>query len=182
MANKKKKSNLKVLKSITYIAIAMGIFSCFLYGYLPMMKSTVSIANNTNLYSGFAMIFGGEATVEWSTLTINDITQTGIRYIDVNFNTVAFIGFIAVVLGVIVSLLQLAIKSIHKNKIIGLLSALLILSGGIGMICVRDSALTAMNINKALQSLYEIGYGAIISGIMAIISGVSIGVINFLKK
>lgn len=181
---KKKASNSKHLGLASIIATALGVLSVILFGVLPMMKSTLTtyLSETNYLYSGFSMIFGGEATNNWTTVYNSGTTTTGSSLVEVSFNTMAFVAFLLVVLGTLVSLANLVSKSLAKNKLVGLLAALLLLAGGVMMVTVKGSCLTALNINEHLVDLYSLGYGAIVSGIVAMLAGLTTAAVSVLKK
>ncbi len=174
MAKKKikKKSSLKLFN---ILVVALGIFSGVLFTILPMIKATLTTyaSETKNMYSGIAMIFGGEATNNWTTNYGNgDNSVSGSRLVEVSFNVMACMALVLVILGALLVLVALLSKSLSKNKLVGLLASIMLLSGGVLMLTIRSSCLTALNVNEYLVDLYSLAYGAIVSGILAILAGI----------
>lgn len=187
MAKKKtKKSNSN--KLVSAICALLGAVSVFLFALLPMVKNVATVLATTTVttYSGFAMIFGGEANLAFEATTTNPITNnvsvtTGTDTMTVEFNTLAFVAFLLVCLGSVLALLSAISKSLSKNKLSCILAAALLFVGGALMLCVRESTLTALQV-EYFADLYSLAYGTIVAGIVAMVSGLSTAVITIIKK
>ena len=183
MAKRKAKKN-SSFGWLNILIAALGISSGVVFATLPMIKATLTTyaSETVNMYSGIAMIFGGEATNNWTTTYGNNSYVSGTRMVELTFNTMAFIALVLVVLGSLLALATHLSKVLSKNKFVGLFTGLLLLAGGILMVTIRTSCLTALDINEHLVDLYSLAYGAIVAGIIAMVAGISSIAITVLKK
>ena len=181
-----KKSSSK-LNLVNLVAVILGIVAVVLFAVLPMVKTTIGDEGNqmVGLYKGFSMIFGGTVSSDvTTTITAFGKTTTSTDVVeieDVALNTMAFVSFLLVVLGIVATLVTTFVKSFSKNKLFTLVAGALILVGGILMFTVKGSAITALDAANA-SKYFTLGIGPIVAGILAIVSGAAVAVYPIVKK
>lgn len=166
MAKKNNKLNF-----VTLGLALVAIVSAFLFALLPMVKTVVKIGSSETVtnYGGFSMIFGG-TVIEGKVLSVT-----------ANFNTLAFIAFLLVLVGAILMVVFEFVPSLKSNKIMALIPAALVFIGGILMFCVKGSAATALDAEE-IKDDFLLAAGPIVGGIFAVLAGGAGVVLPVLKK
>ncbi len=158
MKSKKAKSLSKILSLISAILAVVAVVMIF----LPQVHE----ANFDMDLNGLKIAFGS-----------NEF-KIGSAKIDVAFSFLNLLAYIFVVAGLLISALQLA--GFFKGKLMSLIAALALIAGGVMFFFAVNFSSYAYGLgsNKATykftESLlfsFELGYGAIVGGITAILSG-----------
>lgn len=184
-----KKKTSGFVKYLPLLAGVLGIVAVLLFVFLPMVTMTVenSLGSGVSVYkySGLGMIFGSDELVATYTSSgyklssLNGTFKTDYTY-EVAFNTMAFVSFALVFVGAALTLASCFAKSLSNNKFAKLFAALVLVVGGVLMFMVKDSAITALNIG-IFDELYALGIGAILGGVLACLSGVTLA-LSVVKK
>ena len=177
---KKKKTSLNI---INLVAALIGFVSVIMFIVLPMIKLTLGTdANNIETsYKGLGMIFGGTINCDvTTTITAFGNTKTATETVEINdiaFNAMACISLLLVAFGSVFTL----ISTLKKNKLLSLVSAILLLVGGILMFTIKGSCVEALSATSGIE-YFSLGIGAIISAIMSIFAGGIVLLQRVLKK
>ena len=178
---KDKKHNL--FKMLYFISIMLGVLSCAAFLTFPIIKWELPTyaGSEVNLYSGIGMIIGGDVTLHTTTI-INQTTINNAYTIEKPFNTIAFIALLLLCTGILSACFISFMKSLNKNKLIALIPMCLILAGGIFALTIRNSFMNSWGIHELVADGFKLGYGTIIAGASAIISGLIGITASILKK
>ena len=181
----KKKTNKLNLANI--VAILLAFVAIVLFVFLPMLKLTIGEEGNqaVTLYKGVGMIFGGTINTEvTTTVTLFGKTTTStdtLRLDELEFNTMAFVSLLLVVLGLVATVVTTFVKSFKKNKIFTFLAGALTIAGGILMLTLKNSTIEVLGLDLFSEQC-ALGIGAIIASICAIVSGAVVAVYPIVKK
>ena len=181
------KKNSNKINLVNVVAVVVAVVAVVLFAVLPMVKVTMGEEGNqmVGLYKGFGMIFGGTVTGDvTTTITAFGKTTTStdvVEITDVAFNTMAFVSFLLVVLGIVATLVTTFVKSFSKNKLFTLVAGALLVVGGVLMFTVKGSAITALDATSASE-YFSLAYGPIVAGILAIVAGAGVVGYPYLKK
>lgn len=166
MAKKNSKLNFITL-GLAFVAL----ISAFLFALLPMVKTVLKLGSSETVtnYGGFSMIFGGT------------VIEGKVVNVTADFNTLAFIAFLLVVVGAILMVVFEFVPSLKNNKIVALIPAAVVFLGGILMFCVKGSAATALGLEDVKDDVL-LAAGPIVGGIFAVLAGGAGVVLPVLKK
>lgn len=189
MAKKSKKSNVGPICSC--LSIVLAVASIVLFMFLPMIKQSLSAgisfggtalsSSSVTLWSGITMIFGGTLSGNGTyTGSISGETTFTSEIKEAGMNPVAFIAFLLIVIGIVLSILSFLLKK-KLQKPFAVLGGLLVLAAGVLMFLVVNPAASqiytaggkeynADGVNNIAKNL-SLGYGAIIAGICGSLGG-----------
>lgn len=193
MASKKKKSSLLI--NLLYV---LAVLFCVAALLMPLFKAySYDLTSSTHMSYGnaYALIFGGEVT---ATTTLS-YGSTSSSFDSVGkFEAVPWValtGWILVAVGALVAIFAL-IGAIMKKKValLGLLACLLLLTGGIMVLCSLHNIISTVDplgmytedASAFISSQSaKLEFGLLGLGIFGIVAGVSsgaAGVISILKR
>ena len=195
MAKKKKRGN----DFINLIAILLSLGAILVFILSPMLQITLGEEGNNIIqkFSGPGMIFGGTVEVNsTTTTTLFGKTTTTIdnsQIENIALNKMALIALCLVALGVIITLFVTMKKSflfgmkpnpkiLKFHNVITLIAGILLISGGIIMLTVKNSSIIALNATNLPLEYFALGLGPIVSACLSIIAGTSITLSLALKN
>lgn len=172
--------------SSNIIAAVIGILSLMVFGVVPMVRSTFTIENVSEVvtsYKSFSMIFGGTAIGSQITTNLIDGTKSKVLLdiSDVKFNRIAFLAAMLVVIGIISAFYVSFIKQERERKIFLIIAGCFFILGGICLLLVKDSSINALSMKEYAKN-FKLASGAIIASSLSFISGIITIVSCFIKN
>lgn len=166
---KAKKSNMSMFVMLG--AALLGVVAILLL-LAPAVSLTGKVSGKTFSFNGFKLMFGGDIDVE------------GFKIGEMKFNFVAFLGLIFAVAGLVGALLS----ALLKMKFGGFMAIAGFLLAGIFFFLFK--AVLPMNFENGkdtmelLEAVYNVklGAGAIVAGILSILSALMSGAATFVLK
>lgn len=182
MGKTKSKSSGKGFLSglLAIVAIALGIVAIvFMTSPILTSETDNSLFTATLTIPGFALAFGGETTID-VLMKIGNISSSSNGTIDMHVG--ALMMFIVLLVGIVLSLTSLLLKIFKVKggvfKALAFVAFLCFLAAGIMFFCAQPICgdIAKYEYNGAsidFSDSLKLGYGAILSGILSIVAGVS---------
>lgn len=182
MGKTKSKSSGKGFLSglLAVVAIALGIVAIvFMTSPILTSETDNSLFTATLTIPGFALAFGGETTID-VLMKIGNISSSSNGTIDMHVG--ALMMFIVLLVGIVLSLTSLLLKIFKVKggvfKALAFVAFLCFLAAGIMFFCAQPICgdIAKYEYNGAsidFSDSLKLGYGAILSGILSIVAGVS---------
>ncbi|MCI6734726.1 MAG: hypothetical protein MR437_06595 [Clostridiales bacterium] len=170
MKSKKAKSLNKLISLVGALLAIVAVVMVF----LPQ----IAAVNGDTTFNGIAIAFGKKlSSVDGGSFFKSSTT--------INFSFLNLLAYVLVVLGLVINVLQLV--GIAKGKLMSLIAALALVAGGIlFFFALKFSSVTTSgavlgiggeatskfsDFNTDSAKVWQLGYGAIVGGITAILSG-----------
>lgn len=177
----KRKTRKNTSPIISSLIILLAIVGVVLLVVLPLISIKIEVLGQKMSIdlSGFGMIFGGSAssvtTIETSLGSLEPEKST---LDNIGVNTMALIGVILVLAGVVVEIVG---GILLKSKVVKLIAGLALIAGGVMMFLIVPSSLDAVfaelksvvgNLDLSeLQKYTSLGSGAIAGAVCSLVAG-----------